>query len=156
MKRIALLAVIAGGLLALPGSAGAISNCPYGTVYTSGGAGGNAALGVCVDTNTAADGGYVEVGQGGSYGIIDGSDANPAGNAQGYAGFVQPGAVADSSKDSACDGNDTAAPSRNSGGCFWFKPLGLNLTNAVTTMFVCGNTSGPDYATAKRDGCAIP
>jgi hypothetical protein len=156
LKRIALLAVIGAGMMALPGSAGAISNCPYGTVYTSGGAGGNAALGVCVDLNTPIDGGYAEVGNGASYGIIDGSDANPAGNGQGYAGFVTPGGVSDSSKDASCDGSDDAAASRNSGGCFWFKPLGLNLTNPVTTMFVCGNTSGPDYATATRDGCAIP
>ena len=166
MKRIALLAVIGAGLMALPGTATAINECPGGgAVETWGsalgggsGVGGNAAVGVCVDTDAApgvADGGYVEVGNGGSYGVVDGSDDN-AGNAGGYAGFVTPGSVADSSKDS-CDGSDDASPSHNTGGCFWLKaPANLNLTNAVTTMFVCGNTSGKYWAQSSRDGCSIP
>lgn len=147
--------------MALPGSASAVTGCPYGSVYTSGGVGGNAAAGVCVDA--AGFGGYAEVGNGGSYGVIDGSDNNPA-NSAGYAGFstgtnaTSPG---DSSKDSSCNGADTASPSYNSGGCFWFKGAGpvpaQNLTVAgVTSLFICGNTSGPDWETSTRDGCSIP
>ena len=123
----------------------------------------NAAVGVCVDTNTAADGGYAEIGQGGSYGIIDGSDANP-GSGAGYAGLNISG-VSDSSTDPTCDGSDDAAGSHNSGGCFWIKPAPDAVNNAINTapttvvtdMFICGNTSGPGWGTtATRDGCSIP
>jgi hypothetical protein len=170
LKRIALLAVIGAGLLALPGSAAATSDCSfagggpavvYGTAVPVGpGAGNpgadNALVGVCVDTNLAIDGGYGEVGTG--YGVIDGSDSNPAGNGQGYAG-LNAGGVSDSNKDTNCDGVDSGGD-HNSGGCFWLKPAPASvnalLQNPVTALFVCGNTSGPDWSAAGRDGCSIP
>jgi hypothetical protein len=169
LKRIALLAVIGAGLVALPGTASATSDCtfangnpgpggtvvPYGTAVNGDKGADNAIVGVCVDTNTAADGGYAEVGSG--YGIIDGSDANP-GNGAGYAG-LNAGGVSDTSKDAACDGVDSGG-GHNSGGCFWIKPapsaVNALLQNPVTAMFICGNTSGADWSAATRDGCSIP
>jgi hypothetical protein len=168
LKRIALLAVIGAGLMALPGTASARSDC----TFANGGAGGtvvaygtavngdpgadNALVGVCVDTNTAIDGGYAEVGAG--YAVIDGSDANPDGNGRGYAG-LNAGGVSDSNKDANCDGVDSGGD-HNSGGCFWLKPAPASvnalLQNPVTAMFICGNTSGSDWGAAGRDGCSIP
>jgi hypothetical protein len=162
LKRIALLAVIGAGLLALPGTAAARSDCfsggpveVYGTAIGSHGGADSALVGACVDTNLPADGGYAEVGSG--YGIVDGSDVNP-GNGAGYAG-LNAGGVSDSNKDANCDGDDTGGD-HNSGGCLWIKPappaVNALLQNAVTAMFICGNTSGADWAAAGRDGCSIP
>jgi hypothetical protein len=169
LKRIALLAVIGASLLALPSSASARSDCAYTAtpVYGSavpdavdnGETGINgAAVGACADV--VGFGGYAEVGAGGSYGVVDGSDNNPA-NAAGYAGFNN-GGVADSDPDPTCDGvdadPDAPAGDFNKGGCFWFKPTGTNVTALVplTGIFFCGNTSGPDFAASPRDGCSVP
>lgn len=164
MKRIALLAVIGAGLLALPGTAAATSDCSfagggaavvYGTAVNGDPGADNALVGVCVDTNLPVDGGYAEVGSG--YGIIDGSDANP-GNGAGYAG-LDAGGVSDTNKDPDCDGVDEGG-NHNSGDCFWIKPapdaVNALLQNPVTALFICGNTSGADWSAAGRDGCSIP
>lgn len=137
----------------------------YGPAINGSSGAANALVGVCVDTNTAFDGGYAEVGTPG-YVVIDGSEQNPAGQGQGYAGLNVLG-VSDTSKDNNCDGADNASPSHNSGGCFWLKPAPASvnalLQNPVTAMFICGNTSGPDWRAsgapadgATRDGCSIP
>jgi hypothetical protein len=156
----------------------------YGTALGAHGGAGGAAVGACADTDLAAgpvtaDGGYAEVGPGGSYGVIDGSDAN-TGHAAGYAGFNNGGISEQGERDADCDGNDddqTAlgppphaggpagaphdGPDNNSGGCFWVRtgagdPVDGNKTNDVTTLFICGNTSGPDWQSSKRDGCSVP
>ena len=167
------VALVAGGLMALPANSSAVSDCSYvssgvATVYTTGGRGdsadGDSIAGVCVDTNTGIDGGYAEVGQNDNgsdtYVVVDGSDTNP-GNAAGYVGLstgYEPGGT----RDPDCNGVDEdTPPDYNSGGCFWIKgaPDAVNhtLQNAtVTELLVCGNVEGPDWATSPRDGCSFP
>ena len=143
MKRIALLAVIGGSLLALPSSAAAQSgavNCPAGVQVSPSyicvhvdGAGGEAVI-------NPADCSY-----------INGWESNPG--TPGYAGICT-GATTDP----GCDGVDNGSGA-NEGGCFWIKPLPINqapLQNPVTSLFICGNTSGEDPANSSRDGCSIP
>jgi hypothetical protein len=183
LKRIALLAVIGAGMMALPSTAAAKTDCTfangnpgpggpvvvYGTAVNGDPGAHSAGIGVCVDTNTTADGGYAEVGQGFTYAIIDGSDANgPVDNpARGYAGLDPRPRQSDTSIDPDCDGSDDAAGSHNTGGCFWIKPAPADVNNAinddatpttvVTDMFICGNTSGASWGdNARRDGCSIP
>lgn len=155
MKKYGLVLAASLGLLALPGSAVAVDDCSYAgggpaQVYTSGGATGGALLGACVNTGLPVDGGYVEVGQagGGSYAVIDGSDANPA-NGAGYAGLSS---AETGGRDTTCNDNDTGSGT-NSGGCLYVKPLN---TGAPVPLIACGNSSGPDYTSASRDGCSIP
>jgi hypothetical protein len=157
--------------MALPTTSSARSDCTfangspgpggtvviYGTPVNGDPGADNALVGVCVDTNLpAADGGYAELGLG--YAVIDGSDANPAGYAQAYAG-LNAGGVSDTNKDTNCDGVDSGGD-HNSGGCFWIKPAPASvnalLQNPVTAMFMCGSISGPDWGAAGRDGCSIP
>jgi hypothetical protein len=154
VKRIALLAVVGAGLLVVPGTATARTDCGYAgggpaQVYTSGGVTGDALVGACLDTNTAVDGGYVEIGNGsrGTYAVVDGSDSNPS-NAAGYGALSTYEA---GSKDTSCDGVDSGSGT-NSGGCLWIKALNLG---APVPLIACGLTSGPDYAAASRDGCSI-
>ena len=163
MKRIALLAVIVGALVALPGSATARTDCSYtaSPVYTSGGVTGDALLGVCVDTNTAADGGYLEIGSNGTnhYAVIDGSDVNP-GAAGGYGGVVtgyETGAQdqCDQPADQTDEGSGT-----NQGGCFSVRAGNSSGSPVLISVpgipLACGNTTGPDWTNAGRDGCTIP
>jgi hypothetical protein len=110
----------------------------YGTAVNGDLGAHSAGVGVCVDTNTAVDGGYAEVGQGFTYAVIDGSNANPP-PLTGYAGLDPRPGVSDTSADPDGDGKDDAASSHNSGGCFWLKPL--------PPAFV---------AAAGRDGCSTP
>ena len=115
----------------------------------------NAAVGACVDVG--GFGGYAQVGQGACHGVVDGLEGNPS-NGAGYAGY-NTGCVSDSGKDTSCDANETGS-GYNSGGCFRFKGAGpvpaVDLTNAVTALFFCGATSGPDWADSPRDGCSFP
>jgi hypothetical protein len=159
MKRIALLAVIGAGLMALPSSAAAQTACRNGApapgVQVTPIPGGVYA---CVDVGGGVGGeSEISVSPTGSYGWVDGFDNNP-GSGTGYAG-LNAGGISDTSKDSNCDGVDAASSSNNSGGCFWIKgaPAAVNnaLQNPVTAMFICGNTSG-GRTTSTRDGCSIP
>jgi len=152
VKRIALLAIAGAGLLVVPGTASARTDCGYAgggpaQVYTSGGVTGNAAAGACVDTGLPVDGGYAEVGNGASYAVVDGSDNNPS-NGAGYAALS---GYESGSKDTSCDGTDSGSGT-NSGGCLWIKALGVG---APVPLIACGLTSGPDYTAATRDGCSI-
>jgi hypothetical protein len=173
LKRFALLAVVGVGLLALPGGASARSDCAYAgggpvAVYgPGGGVTGDSIAGVCVDTNTAADGGYLEIGANpskgtyvpvGVYGVIDGSDANPAGQAQGY------GAISTYSSDGTqddcqipADPSDNASGT-NSGGCLTLRnpTTSAPIVSIPLVPLACGNTTGPDWTNAGRDGCRIP
>jgi hypothetical protein len=159
----------------LPGTASAATDCSYAGggpvvvwvdgVNDDGGVTGDGLAGACVDTNTDFDGGYVEVGRGdgtddngGSYAVIDGSEDNPAGNAQGYGALSTyesrdpENAADDGSPDPDCDGNDDDSASTNSGGCLWIKAIDRG---APVPLISCGLTSGPDFVTATRDGCSI-
>ena len=123
---------------------------------------GDSIAGVCVDTNAAIDGGYVEVGSGGpgTYAVIDGSDDNPAGTpAVGYAGI----STYNTGAQDTCDPNITNAPGpiedttdegsgTNGGGCFTIR----GVASIPALPFACGNASGPDFTAAGRDGCTIP
>lgn len=154
MKRIALLAVVGAALLALPSAASARTDCSYTSspVYTSGGVTGDALLGVCLDTNTAFDGGYLEVGSGGPgvYAVIDGSDSNP-GQAAGYAALstYENGGKGDCPSQAGASGT-------NSGGCFVIRDGNTPVVVVPGLPFACGNTTGPDWANAGRDGCYVP
>ena len=161
MKRIALLAIVVGGLLALPSSAAAqtsdcpndiagiahVSSPPYPPVYA------------CADSNGAAPGG---VGGEGLYdpagcSYVNGWSDNPDG--KGYAGIC----TQTRTTDPGCDGIDGGSGS-NTGGCFWIKPapddvnqaLNSGAVGTVTAQFICGNTSGEDPNNTTRDGCSIP
>ena len=160
MKHIALIAVIVTDLLTLSSSAAAQeTGCPeggplevYGTALGShGGYSGDALVGACLNTDTAFDGGYAEVGPSGA--IVNGSDDN-AGTPGGYYGY-HAAPVADSSKDSNCDGNDSASVSRNSGGCLWLAATNTSMTNALTTRLYCDSRRGADPNASTRDGCTI-
>jgi hypothetical protein len=158
LKRLIVFAALAASIMVLPASSSARTDCPGGgpvsvvtPVTTVGGSiTPDAIVGACVDTNTPADGGYVEIGSGGpgTYAVIDGSDALP-GNAAGYGALST---YESGGKDTACDANDTGSGT-NSGGCLFLKPVGIG---APVPLIACGNTSGPDWANAGRDGCAIP
>jgi hypothetical protein len=173
MRKVGVIAALvlgAVGALAIPSSALAVSDCSYAsgttvgpvTVYTDSGRTSDALVGACADTNTAIDGGYLEVGSGGpgSYAIVDGSDANsePTGFGDGYIGVstYESGA----SRDADCtNGPDQGATgSTNSGGCAGIDPaipvVGGNYVAGVPVA--CGNTSGNDWASTSRDGCSIP
>lgn len=158
MKQVGLIAAVALGLLALPGTGVANQGCSNGTVYTSGGGlsgGASTVVGACLDTGTGPFyGGTVEVGNGsaGSYGVIDGDERNslaPAGNDKGYAALST---YESGGKDTTCDGTD-AGSGTNSGGCFWIKPLGVG---APVPLIACGSSSGQQFQAAGRDGCSIP
>ena len=147
MKRIALLAVIGAGLLALPGTAAAqVSDC-------SGVVGTTTAGDTCVDAGGIGGEAVIRPSVGGcSY--INGWTSNPV---QGYAGLCL-GAAHDAGCGSADEGSGA-----NTGGCFWIKPLPPELDfvqqalqNPVADMFICGNTSGEDPQASGRDGCKIP
>jgi hypothetical protein len=150
LKRIALLAVIGGSLLALPGSASAACSdgAPIGVQNNA------------TNVHVCSVIGDAEVAKDGSYGWVDGADSNPA-NSAGYAGYNT--AFGPSSD---CDGLDDSPLGTNDGGCFWIKgaPPIVNQTindpdtptSAVTNWFMCGNTSGPDHTSTTRDGCSIP
>jgi hypothetical protein len=149
LKRIALLAVIGAGLLALPSSAAAQSgaaNCPGGVEVSASGA--------CVYVEapvTGADVGGELVLNAGGCSYINGWTTNPG--TPGYAGLCTL-----APHDAGC-GPDDEGSGANTGGCFWIKPLPVDQTalqNPVTDMFICGNTSGEDPQASGRDGCKIP
>ena len=169
MGVIAALVLGALGVLAIPSSALAISDCSYAsgttvgpvTVYTSGGRTGDALAGACADTGLAIDGGYAEVGSGSgqAYAIVDGSDANtePTGFGDGYIGVSNYESGASRDADCATNGPDQgSAGTTNSGGCLGVDGVGwVALPGAVPTP-ACGNSSGNDWANTSRDGCSIP
>ena len=147
MKRIALLAVIGAGLLALPSSVSAQSgavNC-QGTVHVS-------ASYICVHINGIGGEAVINVP---SCSYINAWSTNPVTPA--YAGMGT-SCPETGWKDTDCDGVDAGSGS-NSGGCFWIKPAPAVINNAlqnpVTAMLICGDISGEDPASSNRDGCSI-
>ena len=161
MKRISLLVVVVAGLVALPGSAGAAEGCQAGTVYTDGGLTADDIVGVCVDTgNSAFYGGTLEVGNGGpgTYATIDGDDRND-GQAGGYGALSN---YENGGKDECTQPADQTdeGSGTNSGGCFSVRsgPSSSNpvLISLPVPLLACGNTSGPSFNNAGRDGCTIP
>lgn len=202
MKRIAILAALVVGLVAaLSGNATAANtDCTYNDaagsqvetgvpqvdaalnnrveVYTGSGRTEDAIVGVCVNTDEDFDGGYAEVGSGGpgTYAVIDGSEQNPAGQAQGYGGI--------STYENGTDGHDACSPNvtnavgnptgpiadadpvdeggsgTNGGGCLTLRggtsSSAAELVSVPLVPLACGSQSGPDWADATRDGCTIP
>ena len=161
-KHLIALAALAAMALALPAgaSAGTGSDCSYASgalvnaggvvVYTTGGSTSSSLVGVCVDQGP---GGTLEAGNGscGTYIVADGDNDNPApGN--GYMGLSN---CETGAKDTSCDSADSGTGS-NSGGCFGVKGVAdVPLPSTVPTP-ICGNTSGPSWTNATRDGCQIP
>jgi hypothetical protein len=163
MKRIALLAVIAGSLMALPSTAAAQTAAEAGCTgpveinhKTP-----PATASACVDVGGA--GGEIVVADEDSCTYINAWSSNPG--TPGYAGLCT-GAV---SRGPSCTTATDSDPD-NTGGCFQIKdapaPVNAALNTApvsvVTGTFICGNTTGedPKNTTAGgnpgRDGCAIP
>ena len=141
MKRIALLAVIGGSLLALPSTAAAqASDCSAAVGTTTAGD-------PCVDVGGGVGGELVIRPSGCSY--INGSP--------GYAGICT-NAV---SRGPTC--STSGGSGANTGGCFQVGggPGGVNqLLNTapvgtVTAIFICGST-GQNPKNTNRDGCSIP
>ena len=153
MTRIALLALIGAGLMALPSSAAAQSGATKCPSSAEAHVAGEHVLYVCVHVNGL--GGEIVINPARSY--INGWSSNP-GSTAGYAGFANT-----HTRDGDCDGDDEGSGS-NYGGCFWIKDApwfvndGLNgpFESFVTAMFICGNTSGEDPDNSARDGCSIP
>jgi hypothetical protein len=156
MKRIALLAVVAGSLMALPSTAAAQSgsvNCPGGV--------GASADQICVDVG--GTGGELVIADEDNCTYINAWSSNPG--TPGYAGLCTDG----ESRGEDCTTATDSDPD-NTGGCFQIKdaPDPVNPTlnsepvSVVTGTFICGNTTGedPKNTTADgnpgRDGCAIP
>lgn len=149
MKRIAVLAVIGTGLLALPSSASAqlgAVNCPAGVQVS--------ASYVCVHSNGL---GGEAVLNPPSCSYVNAWSTNPV--TAGYAGFGT-SCPETGTKDMSCNGIDEGSGS-NSGGCFWIKPapeaVNRALQNPVTAMLICHvDASGEDPANVNRDGCSLP
>ena len=184
MKRIALLAALAAGLVALPGSAAARTDCSYNSVANGGnglpvyapdtavggkGVTGDAIVGACVDAGGGV-GGYAEIGSNGTnhYGVIDGHDGNPSSSA-GYGGIVtgyetgtqdqcDPNILAPDGTDVGDDTDEGSGT--NQGGCFSVRAGNSSgspvLVSVPGVPLACGNTSGPAWDDAGRDGCTIP
>lgn len=151
---------------ALSAAAEARSDCAYAggskvVVYAGGGGvTGDALVGICGDAGAPFDGGYIEAGNGakGTYAVADGSDANPAGQTQGYIGV----STYENGGKAPCPTGTSGGSGTNSGGCFTV----VNPTNgAVIAIFpgmplVCGDPFAPsleaDWANSGRDGCRIP
>jgi hypothetical protein len=154
MKRIALLAVIAAGLLALPSTAAAQTpTCPD-VVHVSQGPPPYA----CVDVN--GTGGELVINRGtASCSYINGWATNPA-PARGYSGICT-GAT---SRGPTCNPDGHPAGGINTGGCLGVdgNPGGVSAllssppVAAVTAMIICGNTSGENPRNTTRRGCSIP
>ena len=184
LKRIALLAVIGAGLLALPGTASARTDCTYAgqqntsseyvTVWVSpdadGGVTGDGLAGACADgvNQGGIDGGYVEVGvgdgagdNGGAYAVIDGSDSNTAGAGQsaGYGALSDYETGATDDPDDDCNGldEDNTAGGHDGPDSNSGGCLWSKDANdgAEVPLISCGLTSGPDYTASNRDGCSI-
>jgi hypothetical protein len=180
MKRALLFAAMAVGVMAIPSSASAVSDCNYAagspatvgpvTVYGPADSRTGDGAGACADGLGVAgiDGGYVEAGAGDvgqAYVIVDGSDANvdpvvgtTPDNSQsdGYIGVStyesQPDAGA------ACPPDNGTNDGTNSGGCFAIDssvPV-VGGQSVPGVPVACGNTSGNDWAATSRDGCSIP
>jgi hypothetical protein len=122
---------------------------------------GTIAVGVCGNVPAGAgtfQGGTAEVGTNatkGTYAVIDGNNGNN-GQGQGYAGLSN---YEDTGPDpTPCNGNDNDSPqSTNGGGCFGLKPTGTNVPLPTTIPTpICGDTSGNNWNSTKRDGCFIP
>jgi hypothetical protein len=155
MKRIALLAVIGAGLLALPSTAAAqVSDC----TPVAGPVGNTANGDLCVDQGGV--GGELVIARGpASCSYINGWVANPA-PARGYSGICT-GAV---SRGPTCNPDGHPAGGINTGGCLGVdgNPGGVNAVlngpqlAAVTRLFICGSTSGEDPRSTTRRGCSIP
>jgi hypothetical protein len=159
MKRIALLAVIGAGLLALPSTAAAqTSNCPSPPNVDVEITVAPPSARVCVVVPPAGNAGGELVINPAGCSYINGWVTNPA-PARGYAGICT-NAV---SRGPACnpDGQPTGA---NTGGCLGVdgNPGGVNAVlnsppvAAVTAMFICGSTSGENPQSTTRRGCSIP
>lgn len=169
-------------MMVLPGAASARTDCSTSDVQLAGGAVGvtaggpgtsgqaDAAVGACVNAGAQGDGsvadqidffgGLVEVGAGadgtgptGVYGVIDGDDQNTAVSPQGggYAGVSN---FETSPPADECDGVDEpfASGGTNSGGCFTVRGVAF----LPVPLLACGNTTGPSWDAAGRDGCTIP
>jgi hypothetical protein len=143
MKRIALLAAIGAGLLALPNTAtaedGAV-NCPAGV--------GVSADQICVHVSGA--GGEFVINNADSCTYVNGWGTNP------YAGLCTEA----ESRGPSCGGAPDADPA-NTGGCFGITaaPSAVNAAlnsaplSAVTAMLICDDGNP---RSAGLDGCFIP
>ena len=149
MKRIALLAVIGAGLMALPSTAAAQSGateCPGGVEVS--------ANRICVNVAPAGNiGGELVIGDSNGCSYINGWSANP-GASKGYGGLCE-----GAGPSSPCPGSHPSGP--NTGGCFVLRDAsGGDVfafpSNPVTDMFICGNTTGEDPQNSNRRGCSIP
>lgn len=185
MKRISFAILAAVAALAVPASAVADTNsgrdCNYGkteeattgnaapvVVYVGTGDAGMTgtalvAAGACVDELNVPvpggtfDGGAAEAGAGipsggpGGYVIVDGNDDNTdqTGQSDGYVGLSN---YETGTKGNCNEGSGTGT---NSGGCFRLRPLGDD-ADVPLVPIACGNTTGPNWTTAGRDGCVIP
>jgi hypothetical protein len=145
MKRIALLAVIGAGLMALPGTAAAqlgSVNCPSGLQIS--------ASQICV--HVAGAGGELVVNNADSCTYINGWSTNPF-----YVGYA--GICTQATPDPTCNGTGQGSGA-NEGGCFWIKsaPAAVNeaLQNPVTVTLICGNLEGENPRHTGRDGCFLP
>lgn len=180
MKRIAVLSAVAMVAAIIPASASAVgTTCSYTStqtqlvsaggvvVYEGSGMSGEAtaAVGACAyaptDLGPAGSfaGGTVEVGVGtpaggpGAYAIVDGDNANA--DALGYSdGYIGVSNFETSPPKGGCD----TGTGTNSGGCIGIKPAGIETPAALAPVLIvaCGNTSGNTWASAGRDGCAVP
>jgi hypothetical protein len=140
------------------------------TIYQGSQIGGTGAtaVGICVSTGTAADGGHLEAGVGNgtqAYVVAQGSSANniaPNGADKGYAGlsdYETGGAKGSGPQDGGCP--STPGSGSNSGGSYGIKTIctGVTLPSAVSStvpLVVCGNQSGSSWGNTPRDGCWVP
>ena len=183
MRKIGLIAAVLAAAV-IPATAGATvpydgSGCDYTDQQTAVGAGGvtayegsgqtgqaTAAVGACTYSATGTQlgpvtfhGGSVEAGVGtpvggpGGYAIVDGDNQNtgdPTGSSDGYIGVSN-------FETSPPKGDCTSGSGTNSGGCFELKSVqGLPAVTLPIPLIACGNTTGPTWDSAGRDGCAIP
>jgi hypothetical protein len=156
MKRIALLAVIAGSLMALPSTATAqngAASCLGTTVGTV--TVGIPASGVCIYESTSWAGGELVINNADSCTYINAWSSNPG--TPGYAGLCTESA----SRGPSCTADPADADPANTGGCFGITPapaagnqvLNSGPASAVTAMFICDDGNPQN---AGRDGCLIP
>jgi hypothetical protein len=181
MRRFSLLGLVVGlVVLTVPAAASANQapgygqNCGYAAGPTGANVGGNElyvyalttgstgnsgteAVGVCANFPAGAgtfEGGTAEVGVDqarGEYAILDGNNSNGAQ----FAGYFGLSDYEDGQPDpTPCNGNDNdgSAGSTNGGGCMGSKPP-LPPGNLLIPFVACGDTSGPDWNSTRRDGC---
>jgi hypothetical protein len=173
---IASAVVLAGGVLTVTGSVQhAFAACPNGLpaqVYEGGsqiGATGATAVGVCVMTGTAANGGHLEAGTNGSQAYViaqgSGNSIAPNGADNGYAGLsdYETGSKGTGPQDAPCP--STAGSGTNSGGSVGVKTtcgLGIPVISPIldaglpVPLVACGNASGQTWSSTTRDGCWVP